>query len=113
MVRLLGEFRLDGVDLRELRSRKARMLLKRLALEGGAPVHPDRLVLDLWEDVPPADPGADLDVLRRHEATGIVVPIDDIALQRRGHRYRLRPTTYSDVQFCRCGSRRRSPGSIA
>ena len=62
-VRLLGEFRLDGVDLRELRSRKARQLLKRLALEGGAPVHPDRLVLDLWEDAPPADPAADLAVL--------------------------------------------------
>ena len=61
--RLLGEFRLDGVDLRELRSRKARQLLKRLALESGAPVHPDRLVLDLWEDAPPADPAADLAVL--------------------------------------------------
>jgi len=62
-VRLLGECRLDGVDLRELRSRKARQLLKRLALEGGAPVHPDRLVFDLWEDAPPADPAADLAVL--------------------------------------------------
>jgi len=62
-VRLLGEFRLDGVDLLELRSRKARQLLKRLALEGGAPVHPDRLVVDLWEDAPPADPAADLAVL--------------------------------------------------
>jgi DNA-binding SARP family transcriptional activator len=62
-VRLLGEFRLDGVNLRELRSRRARQLLKRLALESGAPVHPDRLVVDLWEDVPPADPAADLAVL--------------------------------------------------
>lgn len=61
--RLLGEFRLDGIDLRELRSRKARQLLKRLALESGAPVHPDRLVLDLWEDDPPADPAGDLAVL--------------------------------------------------
>jgi DNA-binding SARP family transcriptional activator len=61
--RLLGDFRLDGVDLPELRSRKARQLVKRLALEGGAPVHPDRLVLDLWEDAPPAAPGADLAVL--------------------------------------------------
>ena len=34
-VRLLGEFRLDGVELDALRSRQARTLLKRLALERG------------------------------------------------------------------------------
>ena len=61
-VRLLGEFRIDGVDLHQLRSRKARQLLKRLALEPGTAVHPDRLVDDLWDD-PPADPGGDLAVL--------------------------------------------------
>ena len=61
-LRILGEFRIDGVDLRQLRSRKARQLLKRLALESGSPVHPDRLVDDLWE-APPADPASDLSVL--------------------------------------------------
>ena len=79
-VRLLGEFRLDGVNLKELRSRKARQLLKRLALEGGAPVHPDRLVVDLWEDAPPADPAADLAVLvtraRKVVGTGNLVRSD-------------------------------------
>ena len=35
-VRLLGDFRLDGVDLDGLRSRQARTLLKRLALARGA-----------------------------------------------------------------------------
>ena len=34
-VRLLGEFRIDGVELEALRSRQARLLLKRLALERG------------------------------------------------------------------------------
>ena len=37
-VRLLGEFRLDGVELDALRSRQARTLLKRLALERGGTV---------------------------------------------------------------------------
>ena len=37
-VRLLGEFRIDGVEVEALRSRQARTLLKRLALERGGTV---------------------------------------------------------------------------
>ena len=37
-IRLLGEFRIDGVELDSLRSRQARTLLKRLALERGGAV---------------------------------------------------------------------------
>ena len=62
-VRLLGEFRLDGVELDALRSRQARTLLKRLALERGGTVSADRLVEAVWPDAPPAQPERDLHVL--------------------------------------------------
>ena len=51
-VRLLGEFRLDGVELDALRSRQARTLLKRLALERGGTVAADSLVEAVWPDRP-------------------------------------------------------------
>ena len=47
-VRLLGEFRIDGAELEALRSRQARTLLKRLALERGATVSADGLVEAVW-----------------------------------------------------------------
>ena len=93
--RLLGDFRLDGVDLRELRSRKARQLLKRLALEGGAAVHPDRLALDLWEDTPPADPVADLAVLVSR-ARKVVGP-DNLVRTDGGYALRIDRTDRDDV----------------
>jgi DNA-binding SARP family transcriptional activator/tetratricopeptide (TPR) repeat protein len=62
-VRVVGEFRLDGADLATLRSRKARTLLKRLALAEGAVVSTDALADALWGDAPPADTAADLSVL--------------------------------------------------
>ncbi len=62
-VRVLGEFRLDGVDLALLRSRKARLLLKVLALAGGAIVSRDSLVDRLWDNDLPDDPNRDLAVL--------------------------------------------------
>ncbi len=60
---MLGEFRLDGVDLAGLRSRKARVLLKALALAGGAMVSTDSLVETLWSEDLPDDPARDLSVL--------------------------------------------------
>jgi DNA-binding SARP family transcriptional activator len=60
---VLGDFRLDGVDLAQLRSRKARLLLKVLAVAGGATVSGDSLVEILWSDVLPDDPAGDLAVL--------------------------------------------------
>ncbi|HEX5088238.1 MAG TPA: BTAD domain-containing putative transcriptional regulator [Nocardioides sp.] len=61
--RLLGEFRLEGAALDELRSRQARLLLKRLALERGGTVAPDSLVEAVWGDRRPAQPDRDLHVL--------------------------------------------------
>lgn len=52
--RLLGPFEIEGVDLTEVRSRKARTLLKVLAIAAGRPVSVDRLVDCLWGDTPPA-----------------------------------------------------------
>ena len=62
-VRLLGEFRLDGVELESLRSRQARTLLKRLALARGATVATDTLVEVVWPGARPAQPDRDLYVL--------------------------------------------------
>jgi DNA-binding SARP family transcriptional activator len=62
-VRLLGEFRIDGVELEALRSRQARLLLKRLALERGGTVAADSLVEAVWADRRPAQPDRDLHVL--------------------------------------------------
>lgn len=62
-IRLLGEFRLEGAELDQLRSRQARTLLKRLALERGGSVAPDSLVEAVWGDRRPAQPDRDLHVL--------------------------------------------------
>jgi DNA-binding SARP family transcriptional activator len=62
-VRLLGEFRVDGAELDGLRSRQARTLLKRLALERGGTVAADSLVEAVWGDRRPAQPDRDLHVL--------------------------------------------------
>src|SRR3954452_3364899 len=62
-VRLLGEFHLDGVDVEALRSRQARTLLKRLALELGGTVSADSLVEAVWPTARPAQPDRDLHVL--------------------------------------------------
>ncbi len=62
-VRLLGEFRVDGVELDSLRSRQARTLLKRLALERGGAVSADSLVEAVWPHRRPTQPDRDLHVL--------------------------------------------------
>ncbi|MDT7574710.1 MAG: hypothetical protein QOH17_1043 [Pseudonocardiales bacterium] len=62
-VRLLGDFRLDGVGLDALRSRQARTLLKRLALERGGTVLLDRLLDAVWPTNRPTRPERDLHVL--------------------------------------------------
>ena len=62
-VRLLGEFRLDGVELEALRSRQARTLLKRLAARAGRHGPADSLVEAVWPDGRPAQPDRDLHVL--------------------------------------------------
>jgi DNA-binding SARP family transcriptional activator/tetratricopeptide (TPR) repeat protein len=62
-VRVLGGFEIEGVPEATLGSRKARTMLKVLALARGRPVPVDTLVDTLWEDAPPAKPSDQLSVL--------------------------------------------------
>ena len=62
-VRLLGGLEVEGVAAKELGSRKARTLLKVLALAHNAPVSADRVVDVLWGDDPPARPVDQIGVL--------------------------------------------------
>ena len=59
---VLGSFEIEGVDIRTLRSRKARTVLKVLALARGQAVSVDRLVDALWSDDPPNQPERELAV---------------------------------------------------
>jgi DNA-binding SARP family transcriptional activator len=62
-VRVFGEFRFEGADLSALRSRKARTLLKMLAVRVGHAVAVDSLVDGLWQRDLPADPAREVAVL--------------------------------------------------
>src|SRR6266545_3291731 len=62
-VRVLGGFAVDGITERQLGSRKARTLLKVLALARGAPVSVDRLADVLWGEELPARPADQVGVL--------------------------------------------------
>lgn len=62
-VRLLGGLDVEGVAAKELGSRKARTLLKLLALARGGPVSADRAVEVLWGDDAPARPVNQIGVL--------------------------------------------------
>ncbi|MCA1824166.1 MAG: BTAD domain-containing putative transcriptional regulator [Mycobacteriales bacterium] len=62
-IRLLGGLEIEGVEQRALGSRKARLLLKVLALARGAMVPTDVLVDRLWGEDPPARPGDQVSVL--------------------------------------------------
>jgi DNA-binding SARP family transcriptional activator len=62
VVRVLGELTVDGIDLAPL-DRKARTLLRLLALARGRPVSADALAEALWGERPPARPADQLAVL--------------------------------------------------
>lgn len=62
-IRLLGGLDVEGLAARDVGSRKARTLVKLLALARGAPVNPDRIVDVLWGDVLPARPVEQIGVL--------------------------------------------------
>ncbi len=62
-VRLLGGFAVEGVDERALGTRKARVLLKQLAVAQGRPVPVDELVEVVWGDETPRTPSDQLSVL--------------------------------------------------
>jgi DNA-binding SARP family transcriptional activator len=62
-VRVLGGLAIEGYDLRALGSRKARVLLRRLAAAQGRPVDVDELAAAVWGDALPAAPHDQLSVL--------------------------------------------------
>ena len=62
-VRLLGAFEVEGVAEHDLGSRKARRLLKVLAVARGSPVSVDRIADVLWGDDQPSHPAAQVGVL--------------------------------------------------
>ena len=62
-VSVLGGLHIQGVDKHALGSRKARTLIKVLAVARGQPVPVPRLIDCLWPDRPPARPSQQLSVL--------------------------------------------------
>ncbi len=62
-VRLLGGFSVEGVEEKALGTRKARLLLKRLAVAAGRPVAADDLVALLWPQRAPKEPADQVSVL--------------------------------------------------
>ncbi len=62
-IRLLGGFAVDGVDEKALGTRKARLLLKRLAVATGRPVPSEELAAAVWPDALPKRPADQVSVL--------------------------------------------------
>jgi DNA-binding SARP family transcriptional activator len=62
-VRLLGGLIVEGLDERDIGSRKGRTLLKVLATARGVPLTADRIADVLWGDEPPARPADQVGVL--------------------------------------------------
>lgn len=62
-LRVLGAFEVEGLRDAEVGTRKARTLLKALALARGGPVAADRLAEIVWGDDPPARVGEQVSVL--------------------------------------------------
>jgi DNA-binding SARP family transcriptional activator len=62
-VRLLGSLEVAGIARQAFGSRKARTLVKALALARGKPVSADRLAEICWGDAPPSSPNEQLAVL--------------------------------------------------
>lgn len=62
-VRVVGAFSVEGLDEKALGTRKARLLLKRLAVAGGRPVPSDELAAVLWPDRLPKRPADQVSVL--------------------------------------------------
>lgn len=84
-VRVLGDFSIDGVDVRTLADRKARLMLRWLALARGRPVTAAALVDALWGSAPPARPGDQVAVL----ASRLRRELGRDAIEHGDHGYRL------------------------
>lgn len=85
-VRVLGDFSIDGVDVRTLADRKARLMLRWLALARGRPVTVSALIDALWGSTPPARPGDQVAVL----ASRLRRELGREAIEHGDHGYRLR-----------------------
>lgn len=85
-VRVLGDFSIDGIDVRTLADRKARLMLRWLALARGRPVTVDALVDALWGSTPPARPADQVAVL----ASRLRRELGREAIEHGDHGYRLR-----------------------
>lgn len=111
-VRLLGDFELVGVDLSTLRSRKARVVLKVLALADGATVRTDELVDALWGAQLTSDPAGDLAVLVSRART--VVGADRLARREQGYSLRVDGSDRADLAALAIEARRRADaGDVA
>lgn len=62
-IRVLGGFSVEGLEERALGTRKARLLLKRLAVAGGRAVPADELAAVVWGDELPRNPADQVSVL--------------------------------------------------
>ncbi|HEX3606990.1 MAG TPA: BTAD domain-containing putative transcriptional regulator [Candidatus Dormibacteraeota bacterium] len=111
-VRLLGRFEIEGVDTTALRSRKARTVLRLLALARGAPVSTGRLVDVLWSETPPSGPAEQLSVL----VSRLRAPLGAGRIVRSDAGYRL-DVAWSDLDaaasFLEEGERRLRAGAPA
>ncbi len=111
-VRLLGRFEIEGVDTVVVRSRKARTLLRLLALARGAPVPPGRLVDVLWGEAPPSGPADQVSVL----VSRLRGPLGAERILRSDAGYRL-AVAWSDLDaagsFLEEGERRLQAGAFA
>lgn len=84
-VRVLGELSIDGLDVRSLADRKARLLLRCLALARGRAVSAAALVDALWGGAPPARPSDQVSVL----ASRLRKALGRSAVEHGDHGYRL------------------------
>ncbi|MFL6062174.1 MAG: ATP-binding protein [Marmoricola sp.] len=84
-VRVLGELAVDGLDLRTVVDRKARLLLRCLAMASGRPVTTVALIEALWQDSPPARPADQVSVL----ASRLRRALGRDAIELGDHGYRL------------------------
>ncbi len=89
---VLGELSVDGADVRARLDRKARTLLRLLALARGRPVGTEALVEALWPGQPPARPADQVAVL----ASRVRRELGREAVEHGDHGYRLAAPTDLD-----------------
>ncbi len=94
-VRLLSGFAVEGLDEKALGTRKARLLLKRLALQTGGPVSTDQLAAVLWPAEVPKRPADQVSVL----VSRLRSTLGATRLPRSDAGYRLQADWYDVVEL--------------